>query len=91
MLIGVFRGEMIEAKIGAWTEMSILSGSDCIVVKQESVIFPNVIIILRLDGNLWQRFPECQHGCVCSDETKVCQSECAELNVLLVLYKPSQT
>lgn len=30
---------MIEAKIGAWAEMSLLSGPDCIVVKQESVIF----------------------------------------------------
>lgn len=43
---------MIEAKIGAWTEMSFLSGSDCIVVKQESVIFPNATITLRLAGNL---------------------------------------
>ena len=42
---------MIEAKIGAWTEMSFLSGPDCFVVKQESVISPNAIITLRLAGN----------------------------------------
>lgn len=45
---------MIEAKIRAWTEMSLLSGSDCIVVKRESVIFPNATITLRLAENLWQ-------------------------------------
>lgn len=47
---------MIEAKIGAWAEMSLLSGPDCIVVKQESVIFfPNATITLRFT----QRFPSC--------------------------------
>lgn len=56
---------MIEAKIGPWIKMSFLSGSDCIVAKQESVTFPNAIITLRLAGNLWQRFPECQHAVVC--------------------------
>lgn len=30
---------MIEAKIGAETEMSLLSGADCTVVTQDSVIF----------------------------------------------------
>lgn len=58
------QGEMIEAKTGAWTQMSLLSGSDCIVVEQESVIFPNVTITLR--------FPSCQHVCLYRKE-RICQ------------------
>lgn len=47
----------------AWTEMSFLSGPDCIVAGKKFVIFfPNAIITLKLARNPWQGFSECQRA-----------------------------